>query len=803
MRPYLPHLLITAFLLTSALPGGGVLMAAEEEGATSVEKAPTHSGKKEVPLVTVPESYVDLYRQIIGSPESKQRPGFETDAALASVALRLWERTHDEAYKKIAIDEFSTAISDPKFSLADFHILHHFGELIWRMKEDKLLTSDQQQKLNTLAKEELLKFLKQPDDTKLPIGTPLYNIRIAQILGYAGLQKFLEGESFNERQAVQKRLNDYFDLLVKLGNTDEDAENYDSLGLAFTIDLARLLGREQELKSPGFRRYFENFRDIVSPSGMLPEYGDAYFGYEDLPMDRVFLMEYAARTYNDPTFLEALRQMRSRPQRGLPSADHWIRSLSLIDMPDTTMKASPITNGPSQVLVRNANNGSNAIAAVPDKLILRTGRGPGDAMVMMDLYASGSHAHRDKGPSIAYYESAQVPLFHNMGRHGSRSAINGNICWALPPEQRFPGFWLPGQWFTMNYPVDFIATNNEGKFVLTRMELRNFPERNRESDSLGFDNLRLTGPAGTLLVDSFDTPEGWDKNLAKYTTTVSSPDKTEGLASQYIPWSKVKTQIVDRNFPKPLPSPFSKAQYNQLKLDVKYQGIKPYMLVRGLGTEVELAAHELRPRLLDANVEQRGGDAMGQVRYDHYITEDTTLTRRIVLTAEGTLVIRDTLMPGPSMNGWNAGQLWQLYTMSAHGDHWFCSEDEGAYPDVSKVASAKGLGTTRRMLVRFAADAGTTTGFEELKQEIVDPNPKGRPANSYFTAFSMRKVSSGHPEVFSLMVVPNDPKSMTPEDLAKKVSITQLPDGSTEATIATATNPVIVHLGEKEWSVNR
>jgi hypothetical protein len=243
MRSYLPAALIVTLFLSS-LSLVEVLSAAPEDSASPEAVPSSRSFKKEIPLVKLPDSYVELYKEILASPESKRRPGFETDAALSSVALRLWERTHDESYKKIAVNEFSTAFSDPKFSLADFHILHHFGELIWRMKRNGLLTSDQQQKLVALSKEELAKYLKQPDDTKLPIGTPLYNIRIAQILGYAGLQKFLEGESFDQhqKQAVQKRLGDYFDLLVKLGNTDEDAENYDSLGLAFTIDLARLLG---------------------------------------------------------------------------------------------------------------------------------------------------------------------------------------------------------------------------------------------------------------------------------------------------------------------------------------------------------------------------------------------------------------------------------------------------------------------------------------------------------------------------------------------------------------------------------
>jgi hypothetical protein len=792
--------LLCSVLLLSHTTGVQIASAADEEANSSTEAAPISlPRKKEVPLVQLPESYLELYKSILASPESRKRPGFGTDAALASVALRLWERTHDETFKKIAVEEFAKTLSDPKFSLADFHILHHFGELIWRMKRDGLLTPEQQAQLVGISKEELAKYLKQPDDTAQPIGAPLYNIRIAQILGYAGLLKFLEGEPYDQRQTVEARVNRYFDLLVNLGNTDEDAGNYDSLGLAFTIDLARLLGRENDLKAPGFRSYFENFRDIVSPSGILPEYGDSYFSYEDLPMDRVFLMEEAARLYNDTTFLEAVRKMRVRPQRGMIDGDHWIRSLSLIDMPDSAVKPQPITNQPSQVLLRNSL-ASNAIASVPDKLILRTGREPGDSMVMMDLYASGSHAHRDKGPSIAYYESAQVPLFHNMGRHGSRTAINGNICWALPSQERFPGFWQPGQWFTMNYPVELITTNNEGKFVLNMMGLRNFPEANRECTSISFDNLRLSGPAGTLLVDSFDTTAGWSANLAKFTPPVTSSDKTEGTASQTIVWNQVKTQVIGRNMPKPLPSPFSKEQYNQLKLDVKYEGIRPYMLVRGIGAEVELGAHELRPQLKDASVEQRQRDAMGQVSYERYIAGDSTLLRRIVLTAEGYLLIRDVLTPGPSMNGWNAGQLWQLYTMAAHGDGWFSSEDEGTYPNVSKDPT---MGTTRRMFVRFAVDDKTTVGFEEMKQHVVDPNPKGRLATSFFTTFCKRQVTAGHPEVFAMVMIPNDPKSTTPEELAKKVSVAQLPDGSAEATINTGTNPVTVHLGETDWSVKR
>ena len=79
-----------------------------------------------------------------------------------------------------------------------------------------------------------------------------------------------------------------------------------------------------------------------------------------------------------------------------------------------------------------------------DKLILRTGSEPGSAMVMLDLYAAGSHSQPSKGPSIAYYEVDGVPLFHNLGRHRTRSAITGNSFWALEAGRAFPGVWKSG-----------------------------------------------------------------------------------------------------------------------------------------------------------------------------------------------------------------------------------------------------------------------------------------------------------------------------------------------------------------------
>ena len=102
--------------------------------------------------------------------------------------------------------------------------------------------------------------------------------------------------------------------------------------------------------------------------------------------------------------------------------------------------------------------------------------------------------------------------------------------------------------------------------------------------------------------------------------------------------------------------------------------------IRGIGEQMDLGDQIMVAAPPQAAVEQRDGDASGKVTYPWYLCRDSRLTRQMVLTREGYLIIHDTLVPGSLMDGWSAGQLWQLYEMADHGKDWFCSQDEGAYP---------------------------------------------------------------------------------------------------------------------------
>ena len=167
-------------------------------------------------------------------------------------------------------------------------------------------------------------------------------------------------------------------------------------------------------------------------------------------------------------------------------------------------------------------------------------------MILMDLYASGSHAHPNKGPSIAYYEADQVPLFHNMGRHHTRSAIDGNLLWAMAPDAgKFPGCWnRDNQWFTMCIPVSQFTHEGNNYAIGQKLDLRNFQEMSRDCRTLWFDNLRLQGPAGTRLVDSFDSTHGWNASLQRQTTAQDDAiDRTQGSTSQKIAWAALPSGV--------------------------------------------------------------------------------------------------------------------------------------------------------------------------------------------------------------------------------------------------------------------
>jgi hypothetical protein len=179
------------------------------------------------------------------------------------------------------------------------------------------------------------------------------------------------------------------------------------------------------------------------------------------------------------------------------------------------------------------------------------------------------------------------------------------------------------------------------------------------------------------------------------------------------------------------------------------------------------------------------------------VAGDAQLTRRMILTAEGCLIIRDRWSAGSSRARWTAGQLWQLYELKEQGDGWFCSEDDGAYqvPDANGTTKP----VTRRMLVKFGAPAGTETFVEQVDQNYNAPNPRKRPQEKFFTTGNKRTLQAGEEASFTMVVIPHDP-SQEAKSVAEGISITENAEGI-QAKIGRSTEVTLRRDGR--WEVAR
>ena len=742
--------------------------------------------------------YVALYEQIFAREEaSLAKTSAPQKLWLADVAVRLAQRTGRPEYRQKAVALLESALPEVAKLPSDFHSQRGIVLTLLPLRQLGLVKPEHEQALRPIAEKTWKEFLAARDGT--PEGDADHNIRLAQALACAGFARFFQDDKTLDAEPIRQRLESYWAKIKATGDLDEDASNYSGLGMVHCIELAQMLRHEEDLRAPGFRRMFERQRDMISPTGLLPEFGDGFFHLERDSFDFLYLCEYAAAVFEDPTFLTVARRLYDPAVFATAKADSWCRAISLLELELSTRSPAPL---PAASLVNYRAN-RKAANPVVDKLILRSGNAPGDAMVFLDLYAGGSHAHPAKGPSVAYYEADGVPLFHNLGRHRTRSAITGNSFWALEGGRAFPGVWKPDEWFTMSIPVDMLLRDTAGALkVGDRITFRTFD--NKGTRQLWFDNLRLEGKTGVRLLDGFESGKTWHRSIASYPgiNIATSPEHTQGAASQSLNWGALKAGAYARLLADAHEFTLAPDEFDTLKMDVKDAGIRPYLHLRDLCEQIDLGDHALRYLVASAHAEQRGRDACGEVVFSRYIAADARLTRRIVLTAEGFLVIHDRWSSGNSRPTWTAGQLWQFYALQEHGADWFCSEDDGAYsvPD--------GHGGTqpvmRRMLIKFATGPNTGTFVEQQDQSYLAPNPKNRPQNKFFTIGSKRTVAAGVEAAFTMVIVPHNP-GQNATAIAEAIRFNETP-GGVEVVLnpPAAAAPVRVKLGrDGHWEISR
>lgn len=697
----------------------------------------------------------------------------------AELCYRYGKAAAEPEFVKLGVEMYDRfpAMNPVTGRYSDFHLTRPWALLTWRLDRDGLLTGERRARTLELARAYLNHYYGRNKDGRL-FAEELWdhNIHQAEMVAADALAIVFAAEKELPVREIRELAKEFADRILANGDLNENATNYAPLGTAFFLELLALEDRTQELrKNAGFRNQFSRWRDFAGPAVIFPEIGDSYFKHELLPLDVVLMMEAGARLFDDPSFAAEARRIMQR-DNGKPDDDLIFRALPLMELDTYHSAAKPAAPALSQVQYR-AGYGGNGRPTVPDKLILRTGSQPGDAMIMLDLYARGSHAHEFHRPSIAYFEAGGAALFHNLGRRGTTSGNHANVVWLEEAFDRFPGHPKPGVWNTMTIPVNRLQpAERAGEYRLTnRLDFRTF--RQPTLKSITFDNLRLEGAGGTLLIDGFESPGLWTRytrNLPKISIETVD-DRTEGVHAQRVGWNIFNGQVVNRDLPPEFRNRTVKErEYDLVRFDYKYDGPLPYCNLRGWCRRwMDFGNAALECEVDSAEVRQLGSDAWGRVVFRDYMGPGNRLERRMLLTKEGVLAVVDRFTPAPRFAGRTVGQLWQLYTRAEQGEDWFAAESDGRFPQVDGVDRPE-----RRTLVKFYRPIGTECGVEEFTPGYMHAYKiGGKRYNSFFTAYSRRKTTSA-PVTMAQLVFP-----LLPEDDPARTARAARFDAAADGTV--------------------
>src|SRR5262245_8388650 len=248
---------------------------------------------------------------------------------------------------------------------------------------------------------------------------------------------------------------DYYRTIWKsfweVRDTETDSDGYNQISFIYILVFARFAPSAPDASSwyadiwsdPHFRKEVDRFREMVTPIGLFPNYGDGTGVSLTVPA-LIWLFEEAATHFKDPSYREAAgrllefnaRRARSRP---LSAGGFWdsfdsgptFQGLAMAYLAAGSAKAPEQPSAPGSVYTlrrRAARRGdppppapaytfsmsSDAVSDVPasliatapgaqsayyvpDKLILRSGEGPDGLAFVFNLLNGYNHGHPEIG----------------------------------------------------------------------------------------------------------------------------------------------------------------------------------------------------------------------------------------------------------------------------------------------------------------------------------------------------------------------------------------------------------------------
>ena len=673
----------------------------------------------------------------------------------AYMALRLYQKFGDRSYLDYgekAFDMYLSRQNNPKFNWDMFSAFPLFNSALLLKQNGKFSKQREESVIAIIDKN--LKF----DKSCLRFGNRDLGYQLGNVL--VAWQLYPEKtKSIAFRSMWQKWWSDF----KTIGALDENSGNYSSLGLVELIDILKITGNIDDLKTGSWKELFTSYARLVTPSGNMPEFGDDYFEYGG-KIAWIQLFEFASKFYNDPEFgavahkLFYRKQLYANNQRLTPM---FITDLDLIDKkPDLRQKES---YAKTCITYRNNSLGERTIY----NMILRPDNKPGSPYLMLDLYGLGDHSHMEKRGSILNYEAGNVMLLHGFYRHEGRQTYDGgNGISVMQYGNNYPFWsWPDGKPLTVSLGSERLGISSDNSDLNT---LKAFSPVNseRNGSSVKLYNLRLSGNSGDKIIDE--------------------------QGKVFLPTERFK--IKDFNVE------FNQKDFSAFKYDLIYNGGKePVLDLRYNDDSRNMynAWHgtgayrmPMQVKLNDAKVDSKNEDSFGWIDFSEFYSTDSKYKRSIILTKEGIIVMREDYLPGASINGWTGGLTWQFYSMEKAGKNYFASKIDEAY-SCNPIDNKQYY---RGTLAVFEKQQNDSTGVG-YQVRAGRQSPK-------FTFFNKFKLKANQREVRTVVIIPYEKK----DDIEKIVNNVELKTGIFSSHVKLNLNKTTYNItinDDMDWRVDR
>ncbi len=214
---------------------------------------------------------------------------------------------------------------------------------------------------------------------------------------------------------------------VQTVDISEDSSAYEASTIVSWMGLARLIGREAEIKTPAVEAFIDRFYQQLMPVGILPAYGDA--NWNGAPDLWIGIFEWAGATFRQPKYRAAADAIfRYQLERSLQVGD----LSEAVQYADESIKPQPEPRK-SILLQRVSGRGER----IPDKVILRGNES--QAYVMMKTTESLGHSHPDAG-SISAYGAGGAMLLNTLGYDATATPLHQSFI-VRPPDEKFLEFF--------------------------------------------------------------------------------------------------------------------------------------------------------------------------------------------------------------------------------------------------------------------------------------------------------------------------------------------------------------------------